>query len=108
MALGEYIVSEAKTNVLISGLDGINEAKGEAGDQDPEMNVRCIDKLVNVLVKSSKKAGVISKSPGGVVEDKLCSGFGSLVENGAEVAGRVLAKVRRRFGSVTSSRTETL
>ncbi len=103
---GEYMVSEAKTRIFISGAVGMNDRNGGAGVQDPETKFNVIPWLRCMSRKAAVRAGVMSRSPAEEDEDR--SGFGDALVKGAEVAGSVLAQVRMRFGSVTRRRTREL
>jgi len=100
----EYMVSEAKTRIFISGAVGMNDRNGDAGVQEPEMKFNVTPWLRCISRKAAVRAGVISRSP--AEEDR--SGFGEAFVKGAEVAGSVLAQVRMRLGSVTRRRTREL
>jgi len=103
-AEGEYMVSEARTRIFISGAVGMNDRNGGAGSQDPEMKANVTPWLRSVSTKAAVRAGVISRSP----VEKERSGFGDALLKGAEDAGSVLAQVKRRLGSVTRRRTAEL
>ena len=100
----EYMVSEAKTRIFISGAVGMNDRNGGAGVQDPDMKFNVIPWLCNMSMKAAVRAEVISRSP--AEEDR--SGFGEAFVKGEEVAESVLAQVRIRLGSVTRRRTREL
>lgn len=101
---GEYMVSEAKTRIFISGAVGMNDRNGGAGVQDPEMKFNVMPWLRCFSRKAAIKAGVISRSPA----EEERSGFGEALVKGREVKGSVLAQVRMRLGSVTRRRTREL
>jgi hypothetical protein len=78
---------------------------GALGVHEPEIRVRFSPREERVERKALMSEGVISKSP---FSSRLQRGFGSEFEKGASCAGSVLAHVRRRFGNVTSLRTDAL
>lgn len=91
--------------MFISGAVGMRERKGGLGDHDPEMRSSVMPWLTSAETKAALSSGEMSRSPLSSGSDR---GFGVSAENGASVAGNVLAHVRSRFGSVTSPRTEAL
>lgn len=104
-AAGEYIVSEARTSMFISGAVGMSERNGVLGDHDPEMRFNVIPWPAIALTKAVVISGVMSRSPWPSPVDR---GLGVSAEKGAAVAGKVLAHVRSKFGSVTKRSTDTL
>ena len=91
--------------VFISCVLGMSSRSRGTGVQDPDISVSVIGRAARADLNAEMRAGVIIRSPD-VSEERR--GLGESDEKGAEVAGSVDAKVRRRLGSVTRRRTETL
>lgn len=104
-ANGEYIVSDARTRMFISGAVGISDRNGGEGYHDPEMKLRCKSCDLRAVVNAERMSGVISRSPDSSREER---GFGDEGEKGGEVGGRVDAHVKRRLDSVTWVRAAML